>query len=225
MTCRIDLRSIALCVTLVAGACAQLGCDALGAASYLAFGPEKVPAMVELERGRKTVVFIDDRYSVAPTRPIRQLIGTTAEQRLVENAGLDPAQLVSSITASQVAQQERFGEPMSVPEIAEAVGADIVIFVTIDEFSMSPDGSSFKPEAHMRVSVVDAAADERLWPDTTSRYRLIASPNVRRLNPPQTIGEARRVERQIATEAGEAIAKLFYAHAGREVSELLGREE
>ena len=53
---------------------------------------------------------------------------------------------------------------VSIEELGKSVGADLVLYVEMDMFTLTPDGGVPKPSASARVKVVDVAAKERIFP-------------------------------------------------------------
>jgi hypothetical protein len=215
-------RSIARRALPAAGACtvalsalALTGCNIIGPAYYFIHGPEKVPAAYTLDRKRTTIVFVDDQNSVLKRRNLRQEIGSSAtetiqRQNLVED-------MLDGRAAIIAATRDRDGEPMSVTEIGRAAKAEVVIHVILDGFTLSVDGVSYSPAASVRVKIVDAKNDKRLWPaESLDRG---APVNVtmfeKAQNPPTTAGAIVQAENELASEIGKAVAELVYEHEAR----------
>lgn len=200
---------------LLAGAAmtALPGCNIVGPALYLAHGPEKIDKLYELDPLRSAVIFIDDRANRIPRRVLRVTMAQEAERLLLEKEALEPGKLISSQSALAAASTDKYDRPMPVSEIGRAVGADSVIYVTIDEFMLSPDGQSFIPTVAMRLKVVDAADEKRLWPlEDGEGHALRVRLPIKQGVAPTTLSEKMQYEQELATQAGAAIAKVFYKH-------------
>lgn len=212
---RLALRPALLLPLLLAGAtlAAVPGCNILGPALYLAHGPEKIDKLYELDPTRNTVVFIDDRANRIPRRVLRVTMAQEAERLLLEKEVLEPGKLISSQSALAAASTDKYDRPMPVSEIGRAVGADTVIYVTIDEFSLSPDGQSFIPSVMMRLKVIDAADEERLWPkENAAGHALRVRLPIKQGVAPTSLSAQMQYQQELAKHAGVAIAKVFYKH-------------
>lgn len=204
------LYTLTACALASAALCA--GCNILGPAGYFIAGPEKIKPVYQLPPDRATVIFVDDRSSRVPTRTSRELIGTTAEQTILASGVIKD--MVQSRLVLAAVKAERFGTPMTIAEVGQAVKADIVIYATVDQFALSTDGQTFAPEASLRVKVIDAKSDARLWPADSSNegtYRLSI-----KLPPQQgelpTSAQRLAAEQAFARLIGDRLGKLFYEH-------------
>lgn len=208
-TTRITRRA-AWCAALPGVLGAFAGCNILGPVPYLLTGPEKTPALHELDPVRPTLIFIDDRRSQVPTRAARMLIGTSATGVLLEKGALQT--VIEPDAAIAAVQGEKFGEPRTIADVGRAAGADVVVYATVDQFTLSRDGQTFTPMVAMRVKVVDAATEQRIWPDGEQewhRLNVVPPPSGAPVN---TIGERRRAEQTLAERAGRDLAYVFVEH-------------
>jgi hypothetical protein len=149
--------SLALAASLCAGSC-----NILGPVILLAQGPDKTPAQFILPKECSAVIAIDDRGSVLPQRTLRDVIGKSAEEAILAQQLV--REMVASRLASAVMARERTGEPMGIAEIGKAVNADIVIYVAMERFTLSEDGSSLSPIAIGRVKIIESKSGKRLGP-------------------------------------------------------------
>ncbi len=214
-----SLRSaalIALTMACLGAAFLSAGCNIAAGAFYILHGPdEKISEKFKLPAERTTVIFVDDRNSRLPSRDLREMIATSAGQILLEDGAVKD--LIDPRSALGAAAKDRFGEPMTIAEIGRSVGADVVIYVTVDSFNFSSDGQSVSPTSKLRVKVIDAVSEARLWPtDEDKGYALgIQSPAKQGvLNGSAT--EMFKVRQDAANRAGLGIAQLFTEHIARE---------
>lgn len=199
------------------------GCNIVGPAVYFIHGPAKVQPQYELPEDRPAVVFIDDRTNVLPNRAVRQRVAKAAERTLLDGKAVAKSEIVSSDAILPVATQERFGRPAGIAEIGEAVGAQVVVYATIDGFSLSPNGAEFAPIALARVKVVDAQSKQRLWPGTQSEWHPVRiQPATRTRELPRSLSERTKAEIELAEELGRNIARLFVEYSPEEVSQRVG---
>lgn len=195
-----------------AAATVSAGCNILGPALYFAHGPEKTPRVHELSKDRPTVIFIDDRSNKIPRRVLRVTIGEEAERLMLDKKVIATGKLISSQSSLAAASQDKFGEPLPVTEIGRAVNAEVVVYAAVDEFTLSPDGQSFIPTVSMRVKVIDAVSEERIWPAEGSGHPVRIRLPIRQGTAPTSIADQMRAEQELARYAGQALAKLFYTH-------------
>lgn len=221
-TCReLSIRcapAIALAIALFAGVS---GCNIVAPAAYIIQGPPTVPAQYKLDKTRVTVIFIDDRLNRAPRRSLRAVAADVAEQTLMQRGVLPEDKVITTRAAMRLAAQEEFNAPMTIAEMGRAVGADVVIYATIDVWTLSPDGVTLSPGARVRVKVIDAENDVRLWPSDIAGHPLTAA------LPQQTSPLASGADRDqahlaLANALGLKIARLFFEHERDSLSGSLG---
>ncbi|MEM8757580.1 MAG: hypothetical protein AAGF47_07340 [Planctomycetota bacterium] len=105
---------------------------------------------------------------------------------------------------------------LSVTEIGRRMEAGVVVWVTIDSFARIDTSRNVEPSVGMRVRVVDADANEILFPDPASAvpsgYPVVVRESVRQGTVANSGGAQASAELQIADKAGRAVAQLFYTH-------------
>ncbi len=195
-----------ICAIALCGA----GCNIVAPIGYLIHGPEKVQRLYGLDKSKTTVVFIDDRANNVPRRALRVLIGELAEKTLLKEKVVKD--MVSSQSALAAAGNDRSGKPLSIAEIGEAVKAQVVIYATVDAFSITPDGTTVSPTVTMRIRVVDVANDTRLWPDDPSGFVLVTKLTAKSATMPSGTTARYQLEDDLAKRAGLDLAQLFYKH-------------
>lgn len=199
-------------------------CNIVGPAVFFLNGPEKAPAVYTLPKDRPTVIFVDDRFNRVPQRSSRDLIGATAEQVLLDEEILTDA--IQSRQATAAARRERFSEPLTIAQVGSEVGAQVVIYATVDDFTVSIDGVSHQPRAVLRVKVIDAATGERLYPEPGSpaEAHTLSVTTRQQRTPIGTRAERAQAEQDLARWTGIRLARLFFEASPeldpRELSEL-----
>lgn len=138
------------------------GCNLVAGAYLIASGPEKTPAVFTLPKTASAVIALDDRGSVIPQRSLRDVIGKTAEEEILAQNLV--REMIASRLAAAVMARERYGQPMGIAEIGQAVKADIVIYVVIDQFTLSKDGQTLSPMTVGRVKIIESATGHRIGP-------------------------------------------------------------
>ena len=198
------LGALALTLPLLAS------CNIAGTAAYVLQGPPKVPAQYELDNERATVVFIDDRSSKVPRRSLRVVMGQFAEEDMIANRVIDAEKMIASQSILRAAMTEDADEPMSVADLGQAVTAEVVVYVTIDAWTLSKDGGSYSPLVATRVKVIDAEARSRIWPGSDRGHPLIVEPAQSASDVPRTSAERSKAQTELAERVGRSVAKLFY---------------
>lgn len=199
-----------LVVLIAAAVCAAIsGCNIIGPAFVLVHGPPRVPAEFELDKDRVTTVLVDDQNAILPRRQYRLLVSKEIEAHLLDKKKLTVDMIDSQAVLASV-NREKPDERRSIPQIGRDVGAEVVIWVTFAEFSLTPDGSSLRPFFRARIKVVDAVEGKVIWPEVPSGYLLEAPMDTKVMSMPDSYSERAQLERQLAEHAGTAIAELFY---------------
>lgn len=214
-------RSVAVASIAALAAFMSAGCNIVLPAMYIVQGPPKVDAQYKLDKSRVTVIFIDDRLNRAPRRSLRVVAADTAEQTLMQKGVLPEEKVITTRAAMRVAAQEEFDAPMTIAEMGRTVGAEVVVYATIDAWTLSPDGVTLSPGARVRVKIIDATNDVRLWPPDSGGYPVTAA------LPPQTAPLASNADRDqmnlaLANALGTKIARLFFEHERDPLSGTIG---
>ena len=196
------------------------GCNIVGTAAFIIEGPPKVQAVAGLEDDRPTVIFVDDRASQIPRRSLRVTIGQEAEEILIRQGIVEQENMIAATSTLRTALSEAPDEPMSIADIGLSVGAEVVVYITIDSWTMSQDGSSFSPVVNTRVKIIDAENRMRLWPAYDGGYRLDVEPLTRAAELPKSRAEAAAAEADLARRVGVALAQMFFEHAKTSVRDL-----
>ena len=209
-----DRRTVPLLLA-IAVAMALGGCNYLGAAGVILAGPPKVQALTELPKDRSLVIFIDDPSNRMRSTRLRDAMGGAADRKLLqEDIVKDVISSRSARLASRLDTAGPDGAMLSIVEIGRAVGADTVVWVVIDDFSLTTDGVSFIPAVTMRIKVMETGRGDRLWPgeDQPAGARVtIAMPQGQGVTPGSR-PEQMRAEQALAEYAGIGLAQLFYTH-------------
>ncbi|MBK7406053.1 MAG: hypothetical protein IPJ41_15940 [Phycisphaerales bacterium] len=201
---------LAICVaTAGLGGLLLAGCNIVGPAFLLASGPEKIPQVYKLDEKRPTVIFFDDRAGIIRRAPTRTRITTAAEKALLKAKVVD--RLLDSRAASALVANEPRGELMPISEVGRSVGAEVVIYVVPEVYTLSTDGQSYAPTATLRVKILDAVADKRLWPEEREGYALIVKEDTRQGTAPKDASAMREAEDRFADLVGLRLGQMFYS--------------
>lgn len=191
------------------------GCNVAGPAFLAVHGPPSIPAAYTLPAERATIVFVDDRGNYLPRRTLREIIASNCGKLLLEQG--EVKKLIEPKAALSASLGEKPGEPTDLVTLTKNCQAEVMIYATVDNFSLSTDGgATFEPTATLRVKVIDALAPQpRLWPQEREGKTLKFTLPVPAGATPQSAGEIAQAEEKLAAEAGRALAELFYDHPER----------
>jgi hypothetical protein len=206
----------ALC--LLASCCGTLlvgGCNIVGPAVVLIKGPEKADAQFELDPKRPTIIFIDDRANRMDRRSLRQTIATVSTERLLKEdkveTMLDPKAALVRVSG------EPTGEPTDLVTLGKSLGAEVIVYATVDSFSLSTDGVTFQPSALFRIKVIDCVkTPSRIWPEEPNGQPLQVVMPQRQGEAPKNGTQYSQAQERLAQFCGEELAKVFYKHQIKE---------
>lgn len=195
------------CLTL-AGLSA--GCNVVAPIAYAIHGPGQVEAIYTLNPQKTVVYFIDDPSSKIAQRRLRYTMADVASRTLLQKKVV--VDVLDSRTILAAATKERHGDRMSITELGRAVGADVVIYAVVTNFSMANEGNTFVPSTSMRVKIIDVAEGARTWPAAESGYlvevRLPQRPGTTAMEQNSRL----QTDTALAEKAGLALAQMFYKH-------------
>jgi hypothetical protein len=204
-------RTLGVALAVLGAAGSLSGCNIVGPAILLVNGPPKVHSQFTLEKKRPTVVFVDDRASVLPRRALRLQIATLCQNALLKEKVL--TNVIDASAAMSVAAHESAADLMDITSLAKAVQAEVVIYISVDSFALTPDGQTFSPEAHYHVKVIDITKPEaRIWPAEHEGHATAVTTKASSHANPKTAGEQITSLMALAERSGVAIAQLFYTH-------------
>ena len=203
------------------------GCNYAVPAMWIAQGPPTKPAEVPLPKDKKLVVFVDDRKSVVSRLQLRALladdIGTVIKQQGLVTDVVSGRELIS-----YVRRMETSTKRISIEDLGNAVNADIVLYVEMESFTLSPDGATPKPTAQVRVKVVDVKAKERLFPPLGADpkgYPVTAQVDTLANDAYRTSAARRNAEDGLEKKLADDVSKLFYDHEPKNVGKGVSKME
>jgi len=197
------------------GVGALSGCNILGPALIIAQGPPMIDALYTLDKNRTYTIFIDDFRNRLPRRSLRFQMAETAEAILIEQGAISADRLLASQAASRVAAGELPDDRLSIADIGRQIGADVVIYVTIDGWILSRDAQSAQPSVLSRVKVIDVDLNKRVWPPNPEGYVLALQPKDMQGDLPTSLAGKAELERALAERFGLALAQMFFKHEKR----------
>jgi len=203
------LTTLAVAATLTIA-----GCNIVAPAAFILHGPPKVPAAYsDLDSTRPTVIFIDDRQNKVPRRALRMTMGQVAERIMMERGIVDQASMISSRDAARIAAaKDSFNKPISVVDLAREMNAEVIIWVEIEEWTLSRDQGALSPTVGARVKIVDAKANQRIWPVEPAGWPLVAQVPTRPQDLEASRAQIDRYHEELAVFAGRELARIFYTY-------------
>jgi len=199
------------------------GCNIIVPAAYIFEGPPSEDAAFTLP-AKRTVVFVDDTQNDLPRTSLRVRIGDTVVDSLLENGLVTEA--IASSDAMQVARRrDTDAKKLSISQIGEECGAEIVIYVKIKSFMLTPDGVTPRPLGEAEVKVLDIGSGTRLFPDPNGEaagYMVQTQLREMNLDSYRSSAGRRQMEDALSIEIGKDVAKVFYRHQKRELGGKLG---
>ena len=199
-----------------------VGCNILGPVAGVMAGRGTIEAQYTLKPDLPTLVYVDDRGNLLGRSSLRRLIADTAAKKLLSE------KLVKDVVDSQgamvFARREPPDRPYTVEELGEAVGAKQVVFVEIEGFGLTMDGSTLHPTALARVKVIEVGATPaRVWPESPPIGFLMGADLQQQGGMNISNAERRALQDKLATKLGMNIAGLFYKHERAYVLEKEGK--
>lgn len=172
--------------------------------------PKKVPPEFELPKGKNVLVFVDDMLNPVSYEPIKIQLTSRLNEHLVAHEVA--AKTVShDRLAALIAATPSFNL-LSVSEVGQKLGADVVLYVRVDDFALKDVGAQqlWRGRIETTVRMVGVEAG-RLWPKGR-----IAGHTMPPVEKPITVqasdSYADDLTNEMAAEMADKIAKLFYEH-------------
>jgi hypothetical protein len=173
--------------------------------------PQKVDALYDPPKGKTVLVFVDDILKPVSYEPIKSELA----RRLAE-------QLRTHKIAGKTVSYDRLADLMgatpdfnalAVSEVGQKLGADIVVYVHIDEFRLRDEAAEaqlWKGYLEVSVRMVDVTKG-RLWPkDRQAGYVVPAVETPTTAKASDTYAD--ELVKTLAAKMADRVAKLFYKH-------------
>jgi hypothetical protein len=218
-------RLLSVCVRiftilLFSALCAvPAGCNII-APAYAVIAPEPTAPAQYVLPDVPTVVYVDDRANVIPsnTRAVRVAIADACSRVLMQEGALTTA-ISPGDAMAFVRANDSHSELLSIADIANAVGADQIIYVEMLALRTQMAGVP-KPNATCQVRVLDVAHRQRTFPaGETGEPAVIVNASMREVDPQvyRSMSSRLKIFDALAETMGEEIAKLFYEHEIRDL--------
>ncbi|MCJ7543827.1 MAG: hypothetical protein MUP47_04555 [Phycisphaerae bacterium] len=188
-----------------------LGCQpGLGRLAWMFEPPQRVKALYTPPPGKTVLVFVDDVLNPVQYQPIKVELAARLNAYLIQKKLA--ADTVPYETLVEWGSKTADTEHLSVAEVGQAMGADLVLYVHLDKFSLKDDQQSplWHGQMGTTIRLVDVKAG-RLWPmDRPEGYAMpqVETASVDDSSP--TYGT--EVARELAEAMAERIVNVFCDH-------------
>ena len=214
---RIAARIVTGWLLVVAGALTG-GCQAMAWGASTFTPPKRIPAQYRLPPGQKVLVFVDDPSGTIADHGVQEKLAGYLEKELTDKKLVGTLVPQSELQAALVSLGD--DGDVHLPRIVKQVGADFVVYVQIEGLALTDDDArTWQGKMVLGVKVHDVGG-RKLWPDA-GQHRV---PTVE-YKPKRAIDDEVACKDYITDQmtqiAADRIAKLFYAHAERD----LGQQE
>mgnify|MGYP006417164469 CR=1 FL=1 len=216
------MKSFATIMLFFSTAVMLSSCNIASVVGYIATPDPQQDALFELQ-DVSTVVFVDDRRNIMHPTRLRRVVAERVTNDLLTKEIL--SSMISPRDILRVsASSDRYGSPIAMDELGNAVGANVLIYVEVQSFSLTNDGQTANPTATCDVRVIDVLSRKRLFPEDGESYRVQAM--VKNISPHRlkATGEVRKLAEELAENLGDSVAKLFYGHVTGRLGENLNRK-
>jgi len=201
-----------LAVACAVGACLA-GC-AIPAFLAAQWGPEeKIAAKFEPPAGKTVLVLVEDLAKPINYEPVKAQLTEMLNRQLVDHKVAARTIPFTRIGELATRSPDAYNN-LSVSELGARLGADIVLYVNIEDFGLRDPAASdelWKGRLETSVRLVDVT-EGRLWPkDRPAGHRVdkAETPTITDSSP----SRAEQVSQELARITADRIAKLFYDHS------------
>jgi len=185
------------------------GCPAVGWFAAQFAPPPKVDPLYTFPKGEAVLVFVDDPTATVQYAPIKAELTERLIEELRANNACD--EIVPQIRLLDVGARSGFDQ-LAISEVGRQCGADVVLYVQIEEFQLKdePDHPLWHGRIRTSIRVVDVK-EGRLWPKGRPDGHpmdLIETP----MTPEAASGYRTQLAGELADRMADRIAKCFYKH-------------
>lgn len=199
---------------------AVVGCNVLGAVAYKLSQDPTIPAKFVLDKNKPTLVLVENFRTPDLSAKDSELLARTLTEKL-EAKKVAPIIKAEKVLDLRNTRPKEFGT-MTIPQIAQAVGAEQVVYVDLQgsQITSLTGTSMFQARAAAYMKVVDAKTGASLYPtDSVEGVGVTYETNALKGNEEGTYPEVRSA---LFDGLARAIGHHFYewkAEAEKEESE------
>ena len=203
-----NLKTACLLAAILAAAALSSGCHIIWVALEKTFPKERVPARFKLPANKTVLVFPDDLDNPLSYPPVKRRLS----QKL--SAVLEHENIAAKTIPYDRLIELKSNEPefnlMSILKIGRKLGADLVIYVNIEQFTLkdNPVDTLWRGRLAGRVKVVDVLKG-RIWPEESAGYPVRVNAPLAESHSDTFGGE---LAKKLAEDFAVEVAQLFHAH-------------
>jgi hypothetical protein len=184
------------------------GCQAVWVVLEKMFPKEKVSAKFRLPANKTVLVFPDDLENPVSYPQVKHVLARRLSAILAEKKLAGETVPYERLLELQAAEPDF--NLMSIPKIGRRLGADLVVYVNIEQFALkdNPVDTLWRGRFAGRVKVVDVLKG-RIWPDESAGCRVKVNAPIADSTSEAFGGEVARV---LAESLAVEVAWLFHDH-------------
>lgn len=172
--------------------------------------PKKVPAECKVPENKTILVFVDDIIHEVVYEPVKMELTVQLNKQLVEHKVAGRTVKYDRLL-DLIAAAPKFNR-LSVSEVGQKLGADIVLYVQVDKFSLKDSNVSplWHGQLQTTVRIVEVGKG-RLWPKDRPAGHTVEPLDIP-TSDETSRGYGSKLARIMARQMAHRIAKLFYEH-------------
>ena len=204
---RLPRMRAAVALLAAAGMLALAGCQLPLAIMEKMFPKDRVPPQFKLPAGKIVLVFPDDVEHPVSYPPVKRRLAEKVNELLMEKKLA--ARTVSHDRLVELRGSEPNFDRMHVPTVGSRCGADLVVYLAIDRFTLkeTPVEALWRGRLEVRVKVVDVKQG-RIWPDELAGFAIsVQEPTTETTS--ETYGA--ELSKKLADKLAVEVAGLFHA--------------
>lgn len=204
-------KRFVLTVLLAAIATGQAGCAVVAWTAAQFKEQEKIRAQYHPPRDKKFLVLVESRTPL--NYPVIKMDLTRRINRILIEKDLAASTIPHEMLANLSAARKNYNE-MAISQIGEALGADVVLYVEIDEFALKESRASplWRGRLSTNIRMVECPSGNRLWPDLPPRMGLPVDAVQTETVEESSKYYGRKVSEELADMMADKICKFFYNH-------------
>jgi len=186
------------------------GCALVGWAADVVEGGRTIKPVYILE-DRPTLVMVDDPANKLPTVDLPNLIAGRIGNRLVDQQVISEANFVPAVTVSRLAADHADFKTWPIDRVGREAGAEQVVYVVIQQFTLTDASQMYRPIAESRAKVIDVPSGQRLYPGAEQGHPVGVEQFYRSMDGSNQATET-VLARRLAEELAFNISLLFHEH-------------
>ena len=201
-------------ITVLMAALLAGGCQVLPWMVASFSPPKKVAAVYQLPKDQKVLVLVENKPGLQTQDMVKYELADRISKKLVEH------KIALSTVSSEQVQLLSSTQPgfrsLPISEVGKKLGADLVVYVQVDNVSLKDNASESLWHGRLAASVwvVEVKEQKRLWPtDLPEGMGYSAAPvDLKSADNPSTV-YADTVIRDLTEKMSDNVSKLFYEYS------------